>query len=188
MKAEGLFNILIREHAQMLSAFIHSVAFDQTSVDDIFQETVITAWRRLDEFDSKRPFGPWLRGIARNQILSAARSKRRYRAHLGELQQQRIDSQMDVIDSGQGDTFAERLTELRDCIARLHAEAREAVELVYVRGLDSAMAAKSIGTSNETFRKRLYRARLALAECLKAKGVFTNRPISIQAEFGEVGS
>ncbi len=172
MRSEDLFNILIRQHAEMLTAFIHAVAFDRTSVDDIFQETVLTAWQRLEEFDATRPFGPWLRGIARNHILSMARKGRRYRAHLDDLVQQRIDQQVERIDTTAGDTFAERLDTLRDCIARLSPEAREAVDLVYVRGLESAVAAKSAGTNDETFRKRLYRARLTLAECLKAKSVF----------------
>lgn len=172
MQAEGLFNILIREHAEMLTAFIHSVAFDKSCAEDIFQETVITAWKRLDEFDAKRPFGPWLRGIARNQILSSARRNRRYRAHLDELLQQRIDQQIGSVDSRAGDTFSDRMSQLRECIANLHADAREAVELVYIRGLDTGIAAKSAGTTHETFRKRLYRARLTLASCLRAKGVF----------------
>lgn len=174
MRAEDLFNILVRQHADMLTAYIHSVAFDRTTVDDVFQETIITAWKRIGEFDHQRPFGPWLRGIARYQILSAARSKRRYRAHLNELQQIRIDEQLDRIDQCAGDTFAQRMTALRDCLARLAPDAHEAVDLVYVRGLDSTTAAKSIGASDETFRKRLYRARLTLAECLKTKSIFSD--------------
>ncbi len=172
MRAEGLFDILIRQHADMLSAFIHSVAFDRTAVDDIFQETIITAWERIDDFDTTRPFGPWLRGIARNHILSAARKNRRYRSKLDDLLQQRIDEQFDRVDRNAGDTFAERMTELRNCMAALGDDAREAVDLVYLRGIDSSAAAKSLGTNEEAFRKRLYRARVSLAQCLRPKAVF----------------
>ena len=172
MRAEDLFNILVRQHAEMLTAYIYSIAFDRTTVDDVFQETIITAWKRLDSFDHERPFGPWLRGIARNHILSTARTNRRYRAHLTELQQIRIDEQLDRVDQSAGDSFADRLTALRDCLTRLHTDAQEAVDLVYVRGMEPSVAAKAIGASDETFRKRLYRARLSLAECLKTKSVF----------------
>ena len=58
MRAEGLFDILVRQHAEMLNAFIHSFAFEKSTVDDVFQETIITAWKRIDEFDRSRPFGP----------------------------------------------------------------------------------------------------------------------------------
>ena len=172
MRAEGLFDILVRQHAEMLNAFIHSFAFEKSTVDDVFQETIITAWKRIDEFDRSRPFGPWLRGIARNHILSSARKNRRYRAHLTELIQQRIDLQFDKVDQAAGDSFSQRISELHDCIARLKEDAHEAIDLVYVRGLDAAAAAKALGTTDETFRKRLYRARLALAECLRTKSIF----------------
>ena len=172
MRAEGLFDILVRQHAEMLNAFIHSFAFEKSTVDDVFQETIITAWKRIDEFDRSRPFGPWLRGIARNHILSSARKNRKYRTHLTELMQQRIALQFDKVDQAAGDSFSQRISELHDCIARLKEDAHEAIDLVYVRGLDAAAAAKALGTTDETFRKRLYRARLALAECLRTKSIF----------------
>ena len=172
MRAEGLFDILVRQHAEMLNAFIHSFAFEKSTVDDVFQETIITAWKRIDQFDRSRPFGPWLRGIARNHILSSARKNRRYRTHLTELMQQRIALQFDKVDQTAGDSFSQRISELHDCIARLKEDAHEAIDLVYVRGLDAAAAAKALGTTDETFRKRLYRARLALAECLRTKSIF----------------
>lgn len=172
MRAEGLFDILVRQHAEMLNAFIHTFAFEKSTVDDVFQETIITAWKRIDEFDRSRPFGPWLRGIARNHILSSARKNRRYRTHLTELMQQRIALQFEKVDQAAGDSFSQRISELHDCIARLKEDAHEAIDLVYVRGLDAAAAAKALGTTDETFRKRLYRARLALAECLRTKSIF----------------
>ena len=175
-RAEDIFDILIRQHAEMLSAFIHAYAFDRSAVDDIFQETVLTAWRRLDEFDSARPFGPWLRGIARNTILSQARGSRRYRAHLDELQHHRLTEQFGRVEAAAGDTFADRLDALRDCIGRLAPEAREAVDLVYTRQLESSLAARAAGATDETFRKRLYRARLALAACLRSKDVLSELP------------
>jgi DNA-directed RNA polymerase specialized sigma24 family protein len=86
--------------------------------------------------------------------------------------QQRIALQFDKVDQTAGDSFSQRISELHDCIARLKEDAHEAIDLVYVRGLDAAAAAKALGTTDETFRKRLYRARLALAECLRTKSIF----------------
>lgn len=173
MKAEDLFDILVRQHAEMLTAYLRSFAFDDSIVDDAFQETILTAWRRLSEFDRTKPFGPWLRGIARNHVLSIARGKRRYAAHVAELLQRRIDAQVERIDGHAGDTFGERMAALRECLSQLQPDAREALDLAYVRGLDSHSAARSLGVAEETFRKRLYRARLAIAACLRARGIFS---------------
>ncbi len=176
MRTEDLFDILVRQHAEMLTAYLRSLAFDESLVDDVFQETLVTAWRRLDEFDRKRPFGPWLRGIGRNTLLAKARARKRYSAHIDVLLERRIAEQVSRAESRSGDTFAERLNELRDCVGRLAEDHRTAVDLVYLRGLDTTKAAEVTGLTEETFRKRLYRARLALAECLRGKGVIEGVP------------
>ncbi|QKK08025.1 MAG: hypothetical protein HND58_07435 [Planctomycetota bacterium] len=65
-----IFEILVRENAAMLTAFLRSSLHDPSDVDDLFQETMVVAWRRIDDYDRSRPFGPWLRGIARNLVLA----------------------------------------------------------------------------------------------------------------------
>ena len=71
MKAEGtnskstqVFEVLVREYDQMLMAYIRCLIRDPGLVEDVFQETLITAWRRFEDFDSTRTLGAWLRGIA----------------------------------------------------------------------------------------------------------------------------
>ena len=39
---------------------------DPSAVDDLFQETMLIAWQKITAYDRLRPFGAWLRGIARN--------------------------------------------------------------------------------------------------------------------------
>ncbi len=77
MDVRDLFETLVREHAEMLTAFIRGTVRDGSLVDDIFQETMLTAWRRLDEYDKQRPFGSWLRGIAARVQLAAYRKSAR---------------------------------------------------------------------------------------------------------------
>ncbi len=173
MRSEDLFEILVRQHSDMLTAYLRGLAFDESLVEDAFQETLITAWNRIEDFDRERPFGPWLRGIARNTLLAMGRKKKRYRNHLTELMERRFDEQMERMEQQPGDTFAEQMATLRDCVARLGDEHRNAVDLVYIRGLDAHLAAEASSLPEETFRKRLYRARLALAECLRNKGIFS---------------
>jgi len=74
-----LFETLVREHADMLTIYLTSALGDVPDVDDLFQETMVVAWRRLDDFDHTRPFGAWLRGIARNLLLAHRREQSRRR-------------------------------------------------------------------------------------------------------------
>ncbi len=59
-KAHKAFEILARENSRMLTVYLRSLVRDEAAVDDLFQEAMVVAWRRLDECDLDRPFGPWL--------------------------------------------------------------------------------------------------------------------------------
>ena len=59
--AKKLFETLVREHADMLTVYLRAALGDVPEVDDLFQETMIVAWRRLDDFDQTRSFAAWLR-------------------------------------------------------------------------------------------------------------------------------
>jgi RNA polymerase sigma factor (sigma-70 family) len=160
----------------MLMAYLRALAWNDSLVEDAFQESIIVAWRRLADFDRSRPFAPWLRGIARNTLLGIARKHQRRREIAGEAAALHIEEQLGRIESAPADCFADRLQPLKECMQRLAPEQREAVELVYAQSLDPRVAASTAGTNDETFRKRLYRARLQLAECLRLKGFLDGAP------------
>jgi len=71
-----------------------------------------------------------------------------------------------------GDSFPERLAALRDCMGRLPEGQHAVIDLVYMREHDTRSAATALGIDWETMRKRLQRARLALADCMRGKGIF----------------
>ena len=74
------FELLVVEHHVQLRAFVRSLAVDPDWVDDIAQESFLTAYREWKSFDSTRDFGKWLRGIAanivRNELRKDARRQR----------------------------------------------------------------------------------------------------------------
>lgn len=70
------FEILVRENARMLTTYLRSLVHDEAAVDDLFQETMVVAWRRLDECDLSRPFSPWLRGIASRFVMAHYRKRK----------------------------------------------------------------------------------------------------------------
>ncbi len=103
----------------MLAAYIRSVVQDPGPSDDIWQETMIVAWNRLDEFDRSRPFGPWLRGIACRLIMANRRVSCRTLLLDNAEALERLDGHFDRLQSLHGDTLEEKLDALRDCVQRL---------------------------------------------------------------------
>ena len=61
------------------------VTHDSAAAEDITQEAFLAAIRRLETFDRRRPFGPWLHRIVVNRAIDSVRARQlRGEAELGE--------------------------------------------------------------------------------------------------------
>ncbi len=56
MDGKQWFEILVREHSRMLMTFIRASAHPSIA-EDVWQETMLIAWKRIEDFDRTRPFG-----------------------------------------------------------------------------------------------------------------------------------
>ena len=169
MEAKALFEIVIRENTDMLVAYLRAGVRDEHAVDDLYQETVLTAWKRLDSYDRDRPIGPWLRGIAGKLILSYYRKTARADVPVDEQALQWLDERFEAIHSLRGDTFHEKLSALRECIDALPETYQRPITLRYTEQHSLVDIAAALRLAKETLKKRLARARTRLAECLERK-------------------
>ncbi|MFZ4749432.1 MAG: RNA polymerase sigma factor [Phycisphaerales bacterium] len=174
--ARELFEVLIRENGDALLASIRATAGHEFA-DDIFQDTVLVAWRRLPDYDRTRPFGPWLRGIARMIALDYASKRARMRVASPEVMES-IERDLRAFERFRGDgaeaamDFRERMAALDDCLARLPAMYAQTVQSAYRDSHTLAQLATAFGENEETIKKRLQRARTLLESCLGGKGLF----------------
>lgn len=170
----ALFEILARENGDSLTAFLRASVDDQIAVDDLFQEAMLVAWRRIGEYDRARPFGAWLRGIAKRLVLAHYRTAGRTVPLASEQIVEFLDRRMSQIDRQPGDAFEDRIVALLDCIERLASSYREPIDLHYRQCKTAEWIARHLATSREAVQKRLQRARLQLAECLERKGLWVS--------------
>lgn len=99
-----------------------------TTVIDLFQESMLVAWRRLDECDLSRPFGPWLRGIAGRLILAHYRKRKALPVFLNEALLTHVGQQFESISTRPGDTWDEKVGAIRECIAALSESQRAVID------------------------------------------------------------
>ncbi|WP_145262226.1 sigma-70 family RNA polymerase sigma factor [Planctomycetes bacterium Pan216] len=171
MDFKDLFEVLVREHSDMLLVYLRASLRDRAAVDDIFQETWLVAWRRIHQFDPFRPFGPWLRGIASNLL------KRHFRKMSGNrrevIQQEQVleflEARCESLHRQTGDTLDEKLESLRDCLKDLPEPYRSTIELRYREGMKGRELAERLSVSIENVKKRLQRGREKLLGCLHGK-------------------
>ena len=170
MESRDLFEILTREHMDSVRAFLLSSLRDAVAVEDLVQETFLTAWRILDRYDRQLPFGPWVRGIAAKLMLNHRRKLGRSRVHFCDDELLgRIDATIDDFQQLRGDTFDDKLDALRSCLQRLTGPQRDSIKLHYEHGLHCKEIAERLGIGFEAVKKHLQRGRAQLHRCLQGK-------------------
>jgi RNA polymerase sigma-70 factor (ECF subfamily) len=126
----------------------HRTAFlivhDAAAAEDIAQEAVLAAVRRIDDFDRRRPFRPWLHRIVVNRSLDWLR-KRRHEVHVNEPA---------AVAAPEPGLPGEAMTAL----ARLEPELRALIVMRHLHGYRSSELAHMLGLPAATVRTRLARA------------------------------
>lgn len=69
---------------------------------------MLVAWKRLDDCDLSRPFGPWLRGIAHRLVLAHYRKQKRNPLPLSDEVLEIVDEHFENIHAHPGDTWDEK--------------------------------------------------------------------------------
>src|SRR5436305_11285413 len=66
---------LFRRHWRRAYRVAYLIVHDHAAAEDIAQEAFVSAIRRLDHFDRRRPFAPWLGRIVTNRAIDWTRSR-----------------------------------------------------------------------------------------------------------------
>lgn len=161
------------------------------AADDIAQETIIHAWRRLEQLRSAERFDAWLDAICRRQCqMYGRRHRAAERRHAGNAPAWEEDdaNRGDFTDASRFSASAEQEPEwladpqaddpwdalerselallLDRALGYLAPQARAALELRYLLGLSTAEAAEALHVSAQALDMRLYRARSQLRKTL----------------------
>jgi RNA polymerase sigma factor (sigma-70 family) len=148
------FGALVERHQRMVEAVAFSAA-GRAHVDDVVQDTFVTAWRTLDRLRDPQRVRPWLRTIARNVACKA----RRRRTHdvLPEL----------TGDRNPFDDLAER--EVAAALSRLPSRYREPLVLFYYEHCTVKEVADALDLREDAVMQRLSRGRKKLGEALACR-------------------
>jgi RNA polymerase sigma-70 factor, ECF subfamily len=117
---EESFRRLTGPHRGALHLHCYRMLGSIDDADDALQETLLRAWRSLDRFEPRAPFGAWLHRIATNVCLTMLAGRRRR-------------PEVPLADPGE-DAWNERLLHLQPYPDRLldELETRETVQLAFV--------------------------------------------------------
>jgi RNA polymerase sigma-70 factor (ECF subfamily) len=147
--------------------------------DDVVQETLVEAWRHLENLHTPERFSAWLDGICRNVCRRQARTQKTLslqNVSLTDLEQDGTGETEDAASFDIPDPQAIDPVELLNredmailldrALGYLPAETRELVELCYLAELPQREVAAQLGVTTGALELRLHRARKLLRQVL----------------------
>lgn len=144
---------LFEQHGSIVHRYFKRLTGDLATAEDLTQEVFLRVVRAGHQYEPRERERAWLFRIARNVLLDLRRH---------ELRSPRVDSRLEPITAARQGTRAD----LREALALIPADEREAFLLREIGGLGYAEIAASTNSSVPAVRSRIYRARLALRDML----------------------
>ena len=144
---------------------------DREASSDCGQEAMIRIWRALDSYRGDCAFESWVYRIAANCCMDWLRKKKRDRSVSMEPMR---DQGFDPADTSPG-TEAQVIAKderrrLREAIALLPEDQREALVLTQLERVSYEEAARMLDVSEGTVKSRVNRAKARLKEILTSEG------------------
>lgn len=134
---------------------VHFLVRDSSEVDDIVQEIYIQVHRSLEQFDTNRPFKPWLMGVTMRQI-HAYRRKRW--THLRILK--KAEQVNEVMETDFTSEVVDRLSNRRllASVDRLPFKLKQVIILHYLNEYSQEESAAILGIPLGTVKSRIHAA------------------------------
>lgn len=168
---EAALGTLMQRWELPVKSVIGRLVFNTSEAEELAQETFVRLWQQREKFRREAAFRPWLFSIAINLARNRLRWWRRRpgvaledwnevekpaagESHLeGELAAARLERQ-------------ERGAAVREAVAALPADLREALVLFEYEGWSHAEIATALGCSTKAVETRIHRAREKLRKPL----------------------
>ena len=146
----------IEKYGRRLYGLCRSLIGDDA--DDLYQETWLRAYMKLDTYKSDLPFEAWITGICVNAYKDEMR--RRRRRYANEIDADADEKQRMLENLGEADDHSHY--ELREAVGKLPPKLRETVILYYYNGHDEKTTAKILKIPVGTVKSRLNAAKTKL--------------------------
>jgi len=172
------FEEIVHRYERELYNYLYRYLGNAANAEDIFQKTFLAVLGGCDQFEASRKFRPWLYKIAENLAIDFLREAKRF--SVVSIDAPRGDdtsacSLADALTGHEPEPFEDPMDreivgKVREAIALLPEQMRQAVFMVYFQGLTYREAADAVGVHHSTLSTRLNHAVKKLNFLLKNVG------------------
>src|SRR5579875_4126287 len=161
-RSEASFAALVARHGPMVLSVCRRILQHAQDAEDAFQATFLVLARKAGSIRKQTSLGSWLHGVAYHSAECLRAKTKRRTAHERRLNAPPPGEAMDDI------TWRELRSVLDEELRSLPEKYRAPLVLCYLEGRTQDEAARQLGWSKNTFRRRLESARNALSAALTA--------------------
>lgn len=185
-----LFGPLVKRYERELFGYLRRYLGDQALAEDVFQNTFLKLFEKLDQYEKGRPFRPWLYTMATNLAIDAQRRAGRRptvsidqaRMHDDQGQPHPLTELLEQGSDG-ADPFAnlaekERQNLVREGLETLPEHLKTAVLLAYYQGLKYREIAEIMEIPVGTVKSRLHLALARLHDHWRKSSALADSPVS----------
>lgn len=158
------FSVLVERYQRNVRACLAVRMNDRFEVDDLAQEAFLVAYRKINDFDSTKAFGPWIRSIAFYQLKNYWRKHKPDPVGGAAELQILIDEEIGLQYSDNNES--DSLTALEFCTNKLNENLQSIVKLHYHDGLSVRELTEKLGVKHSAMTMRLHRIRDQLRQCI----------------------
>ncbi len=169
------FEKVVRPHFDRLYRLAWRLTGQKAEAEDLFQELLIKAFRKLDDLVHIEEPGSWLARVMYNLFIDERRRFARRRMHTveeGEIAGDGLDGLPGTDDPAWNHERLERMKTLDRALSKLSEEHRLLLLLHDTEGYKMTEIHGLTGTPIGTIKSRLHRARARLREILSDDGTF----------------
>ncbi|WP_430467698.1 RNA polymerase sigma factor [Winogradskyella ouciana] len=149
-KDEGALSLLYDKYSGAIYSIILKMIRDEGKAQNLLQDTFMTVWDKAENYDAtKGRFYTWVYRIAKNKTLNVLR-KNDPLIQTDDFSVYKNKEEAISIDS--------EYLELKGAITSLEAHHKEAIELVYFKGLTHREAHKEMNVPLGTFKSYVRQA------------------------------
>jgi RNA polymerase sigma-70 factor (ECF subfamily) len=163
---------LVQKYQARVRTFLGRYVQNKAIVDDLAQETFLSAYQSLATYDHRKSMSPWLLGIARNRALMYFRDEHNRRARETRASISTLAnwwaSQIEMDDFAQ-ETHENELAALETCVKGLPRNSSSLIREYYFRGRTAAEIAFEGGKTENAIWVTMLRLREALRRCVETR-------------------
>src|SRR5579863_7057207 len=167
---ERAFQLTLARYQDKVYRLCCALLRDPNAAEDAAQESLVRIWKAIGGYDGRASLSTWIYTITRNRCLTAIERRR----ELASLSDDAIAAEAEVqahTRSSSDDAPAEGSELLRELVDGLPERYRRALTLFYYEDRSVSEVAGMLGMPEGTVKTNLSRARAALGEQLRRRGL-----------------